>query len=220
MPEIPSNPISQRTRAVGCTINILVLLLLVFLSGVILLAVVPMLPLVFRFLEDFDCALPLILIAGLIGAPLIGFRFGPYWWPKFYARLESLPFLTAMIPGAVAAIVTGLSSVWALAIYFDTNSGGTGAGYTLLAMFIFSPAILLIGPVLGAAGGLVIAYIANRFGTKAQPVIWLCGSIGGGIAGLIAGVLPYALFLLLNQIQMAWNPGLQAASQAVILLRG
>ncbi len=198
MTELPSNSISQRTRVVGCTINVLVLLLLSSLFSIAGF-VVPIL----------GCALPLILIAGLIGAPLIGFRFGPHWWPKFYAWLESLPFLTAMIPGAVAAIVTGLSSTWALAIYADTKGyeqgGGTGAGATLLAMFIFSPAILLIGPVLGAAGGLAIAYIANRFGTKAQPVIWLCGLIGGGIAGLIAGVLPYALLLLSNQ--MTGNPG-------------
>lgn len=205
MTELSSTPISQRTRAIGCTINVLVLLLLSSLCGIVGFVWVPMvsraLPSASTYILGssglISCVLPIILIAGLVAAPVIGFQFGPHWWPKFYARLESLPFLIAMIPGAAAAILTGLCTVWALALYLDTQTHDQGAGYTLLAMFIFSPAILLIGPMFGALGGLLVSYIANRFGTKTQLIIWICGLIGGGIAGIVAGV--YVLFQLLGQ---------------------
>jgi hypothetical protein len=208
MTELSSSTISQRTRAVGCTINFLVWLLFASLCALVVLVVVPVLPPALRLPGLAECVLPILLLAGLVGALLIGLRFGPRWWPGYYARLASRPYLIAMLPGAAAACVTGLCTAWALAVYFDTaghGQGGTGAGATLLVMFIFTPAILLIGPVFGAAGGLVAAYLATRFNPKAQSMLWLYGLAGGGVAGLAAGVLPYALIQLWARI--TGNPG-------------
>ena len=113
---------------------------------------------------------------------------------------ESKPsshLLIVGILGTIVGIVTGLIGVWVPAIYID-NLGppGGGAGATLAAMFLCSPAILVLGLAFGLAGIFMAEIVCGRYDNKIP--YFLVGIISAAIAGFMIGVLPFILLFLLS----------------------
>ena len=182
-PTPQSNPPKSTSLLVGTACFILVWLGVTVLCGISTFILFANQSLV--LLLAFGC----ILVLGPLAALLFGLVLGPKWWPRFYVWIDNHPVLIAMLPGGGSALVFAQIGIWIPAIFLDRAS--TQGGATLVAMFILSPAALLIAPIVGGFGGILAALIGNRFSVK--PHHWIWGALGGTVAGLVFGVVPFVL---------------------------
>jgi hypothetical protein len=108
------------------------------------------------------------------------------------------------MPAAMAATVATLIGVWLPAIQMDRASGG-GAGATLLAMFLFTPAALGVGWLIALLGRSAGRTIQGLLGIKSP--LWLAEIVGATAAGLVCGVLPWLLLTSYCSIAPRFNIG-------------
>ena len=124
-----------------------------------------------------------------------------------HSKTEGDPAWNAMMSGFVAILI----GIWVPAIYLEVTqyAGTSEAGFVYLdALCLFSPFAILLGPPVGVIGGLIGSLIGrlisrlfgNRFDLQNHAYILRCWKIGGSLAGLATGVLPYILYWL-NSLQ-------------------
>lgn len=109
-----------------------------------------------------------------------------------------------MVLKGIIGIATALIGTWATASYLDgrgmaANPGG-GPGATLVAMFICSPASLILGPVAAHIGSRIAIRIGNHRQGKHLENTNLLGFTGAAIAGLLAGILPWVIVIVFSHI--------------------
>jgi hypothetical protein len=125
----------------------------------------------------------LFTIIGFIVPLSLGLKTGPRKWPNFYRWIESHDIFKAVEPGAIAGVLSALIG-FGITINRDTDQ-------LELYILMFALTILLIGPIFGAAGGMVAASIVSRFRGNGA-LIFKAGVFGGAMAGLVIGILPNA----------------------------
>ena len=106
-------------------------------------------------------------------------------------------------------LITCLVGIWVPAIYIDgqANANNTetdhiaGAGATLVAMFMCSPAALFIGPACGTIGSQIgIRLGRRRTGHDIDDSIW--SFLGAGVTGLVVGAMPFVVLQLLDWLNI------------------
>lgn len=192
MPAVSQSPVSFQSRRIGCLLLSLAWLLLLFCCGSVAL-----IPYVGFAAWPFVIG---ILFLGPVAVILLGFGFGPRLWPRAYEWIDKRPVLKTIEPGMVVGVFVALLVVWMLTLDTEASIPSTGeggaSGLALLTMFVFSPAVCILGPVVGAIGGLAGGMMSSQLGVKARPVMYIGATFGGAAAGVACGVLPHIVFWL------------------------
>ena len=172
----------------------------------------------------------LVYLAGIVAAiaviPGLAFSIGYRFGPRLFSRTGSprptapasstneapaaapqptldprvvrfAPYMTTVGLGVLAGFILGPLGGFALVMVLENAASGA----SIMACVIV-PAGLVSGPIFGAVGAVLAAFIAGLvselvFRRQSTPFIYAAGLIGGGIAAFLAGLLiPLALLAI------------------------